>query len=68
LEGNKNPPTPNIYKNTSYKNFEIAILFNVVERSGNYFFEDDNPSTALRARILSYALGVYKAYIEKVIV
>ena len=27
-------------------------------------FEDDNPLTALRARVLSYALGAYKVFIE----
>jgi hypothetical protein len=32
------PPTPTIFSNTSNKNFEIAILFNVVENSGNYVF------------------------------
>jgi hypothetical protein len=32
-------------------------LFNVVERAGNYVFEDDNPPTVFRARGLSYALG-----------
>jgi hypothetical protein len=36
--------------------------------SGNYIFEDDNPPTALRARVVSYALAAYKVYIEKVIV
>jgi len=36
----------------------MAIWFNIVEGSRNYVFEDDNPpSTALRARIVSYALG-----------
>ena len=49
-------------------NFEIAILFNVVEKSGNYVFGDDNPLTAQRARVVSYAIGAYKVYIEIVIV
>ena len=42
----------------------------MVESSGNYVFEDDNPSspTALRARIVSYALGAYKVFIEGVVV
>jgi hypothetical protein len=35
-------------------------LFNVVKRSGIYVFEDDNPLFALGARVVSYALGVYK--------
>jgi len=38
-------PLP-ISPNTSNQNFEIAILFNVFERSRNYVFEDNNfPST-----------------------
>ena len=40
-------------------------MFNVVERSGNYVFEDDNPLTALRARVVSYALGTYKVFYRK---
>jgi hypothetical protein len=50
------------------KNFEIAILFKVVDRSGNYVFEDDRPLTALRTRVVSYALGAYKVFIESVVV
>jgi hypothetical protein len=54
-----NPPlTPTISPNTSNQNFEIAILFNVVERSRNYVFEDDNSLTALGARAVSYTLGI----------
>jgi hypothetical protein len=43
-------------------NFEVIILFSVVERSGYSIFEDDNrpPPTALRARVVSYAMGAYK--------
>jgi hypothetical protein len=51
------PLEPTISPNTSNQNLEIAIFFNVVVSSGNYFFEDDNPLTALKARIVSYALG-----------
>jgi hypothetical protein len=56
------PPT--IYPNTSNQHFEIAILFNVVERHGNHVFEDDKPSTAPMAKVVSYALGAYKVFIE----
>jgi hypothetical protein len=42
-------------------------LFNVVESSGNYVFEDNNPLRALRARIVSYALGAYKVFVESVV-
>ena len=54
------PLTPVISPNTSNQNFGIAILFNIVECSGNQVFEDDNPLTALRARVVSYFLGAYK--------
>jgi hypothetical protein len=39
-------------------------LFNVVEKSGNYVFKDDN----LRAKFVSYSLGAYKVFIESVAV
>jgi len=45
---------PTISPNTSNQNFEIAIMFNIVERSGDYVFHDDNTNTALRARVASY--------------
>jgi len=32
----------------------------VVERTENYVFEDINLPIALRARVVSYALGAYK--------
>jgi predicted GNAT family acetyltransferase len=40
-------------------------LFNVVESSGNYVFEDDKPP---RAKAVSYALGAYKVLIDSVVV
>ena len=46
----------------------MTILINVVERSRNCVFENDNVPTALKARVLSYALGAYKVNIERVIV
>ena len=65
LEGKEPPLTPTISRNTSNQNFEIAILFNVVEKSGNYVFEDDNsPPIALMTRAVSYALGAYNVFIE----
>ena len=54
------PSTPTIYPNTSNQNFEIAILFNVVESFGNKVFKDDNPLRALSARVVGYTLGAYK--------
>ena len=62
------PSTPTIYPNTSYPNFEIAVLFKVVERSANYIFEDDSPPTALEVRVVSYALGTYKVFIEILVI
>jgi hypothetical protein len=32
-------------------------LFNVVESSGNYIFEQDTPTTVFRARVIGYGLG-----------
>jgi hypothetical protein len=58
------PFTPTIYPKTSNQNFKIAILFNVVESSENYTFEQDSPPTVFRARVISYALGAYKVFIE----
>jgi hypothetical protein len=45
-------------------------LFNILERSRNYLIEDDNPlpPKTLGARVLSYVLREFKAYIERVIV
>ena len=37
-------PTPIISSNTTDQHFDITILFNVDERSGNYVFEDEIPS------------------------
>jgi hypothetical protein len=54
------PSMPTIYPNTSNQNCEIAFLLNIVERSRNYIFEDDTPSTALKTRVVSYALGALR--------
>jgi hypothetical protein len=43
-------------------------LFNVVESSGNYVFEDDNPLRALRARVVSCDLGAFKVFIESFVI
>jgi hypothetical protein len=49
--------------------FEITILFSVVERSRNYVLEDNSPlHITLRSRVVSYALGAYKVFIEMVVV
>jgi hypothetical protein len=56
------PSKPNISQDTSNKNFEIALLFNIVESFGNYIFEQETPHTVFRARVISYALGTYKVF------
>jgi hypothetical protein len=43
-------------------------LFNVVESSANYLFEDDKPPGAPRAKVVSYALGANKVCIDSVVV
>ena len=43
-------------------------MFNAVESFGNCVFENDNSPTALRARVVSYALEAYKVFIESVVV
>ena len=54
------PPTLVIPPNTSNQNFEIAILFSVVDfQIENMFLRRTLPTT-LGARVLSYALRVYK--------
>jgi hypothetical protein len=40
---------------------------NVVENSGYYVFEEDKSPTPLRARVVSYALGAYKVFIESIV-
>jgi hypothetical protein len=68
IEATNTPSTPTIYPDTSNENIEIAIFFKVVEMSGNYIFEDDTPLTALRVRVVSYALGAYKVFIESFVI
>ena len=60
-------PTHTISSKNQSK-FEIDILLNVVERSGNFVFEDETLPTALRERVVSCDLEVYKVDIERVIV
>ena len=64
----KTPPMPTISPKTSNKICETAILFNVVEKSGNYVFENDKPPTPLRVNVVSYALETYKVFIDSVVV
>ena len=59
---------PTISPQPSNQNFDIAILFNVVESSGNYMFEQDNPPTVFRARVISSALGAYMVLMEEMLV
>jgi hypothetical protein len=43
------------------------IKINVAERSGKYVFEEDS-LPALKARVVSNALGAYKVLIESIVV
>jgi len=41
LEGNKAPSHVNFFPKTPNQNFEMAILFSIVEKFINYVLEDD---------------------------
>jgi len=43
-----------IFPRTIQSQVLIAILFNGIERSGKYVFEDDNLPRAVRARVISF--------------
>jgi hypothetical protein len=60
--------TPTISPNIFHQSFEIVILFNAVEKSGNYLLKYDKAPRAPRAKVVSYALGAYKILIESVVV
>jgi hypothetical protein len=42
-------------------------LFNVLEKNGNYVFEEDIPLTALRPRVIRYTLEAHKDFVESVV-
>jgi hypothetical protein len=60
------PFTPTFSPNTFNQNFEITVLFNVVLISRNLVFGDNSPPTALKARVLSFALEC-KVFLERVV-
>ena len=62
------PLMPTISPNTSNQNFEIAILFNVFESSGNLVFEDDNPPHSPQGKGCNLCHEAYKVFIESVVV
>jgi hypothetical protein len=69
LSGGKSPSTPIISPKITNPHVDLAFLFNIAERWGNYVFEDENPPPiALRTRIVSYTLGAYKIFIESFVV
>ena len=61
------PPLTINSQHTSNQSFEIAILFSVVEESGNYVFENDNPLPfrTLSARVVNYAPRAYTDFYGK---
>ena len=61
------PSTPTISQNTYNQNCEIAIFFSVVDFQIENIFLRRIPPTTLTARVLSYALGAYKVFIEGVV-
>ena len=61
------PLSPIISPNTSNQNFEISIIFSVVKRSDNSALRM-KITRALRARVVSYAMGAHKVCIERVVV
>ena len=63
-----NPPQPIIYPKLSDQNFEIAILFNVVERVANNVFEDENPTQPSGLRVLVLPWGHIIFFIENFVV
>ena len=57
------PPTPINSQNTPNQDFEIIVLFSVVERSGDIIslrIIHTHPSRALSARVISFAPRAYK--------
>jgi hypothetical protein len=61
------PSTPTSSRKTSNQNFEIAILFSVVDFQIEIMFLRRTLPKAFRARVVSYALGAYKIFIEHVV-
>jgi hypothetical protein len=62
------PTTPTSSPNTSNQNFEMTILFSVVDFQTEIMFWRGHSPTDLRARVVRYALGAYKVFIESVVV
>jgi hypothetical protein len=62
------PSTPTISPSTSDQYFEIAIFFSVVDFQIEIMLLRGHSPTALRARVVSYALGAYKVLRESVVV
>jgi hypothetical protein len=60
--------TPTISPKTFNQSLEIAILYKVVESSGNFVFKDFPPPRSPRAKVVSSALGAYKAFIDRFVV
>jgi hypothetical protein len=70
IGGYLTPPPPltlTISPNKSNQSFQIAILFNVVEILEIRSLRMTLPP-ALRAKVVSYALGVYKVFIENFVI
>ena len=70
LEGNQHPsPPPNpFFPNASNKNFKIAILLKIVQRSYNKNSGVDTTHQGPGAGVVSYALGAYMGLMEGMLV
>ena len=67
LEGNQLPPNP-FFPNASNKNFKIAILLKIVQRSCNKNSGVDTTHQGPGAGVISYALGAYMGLMEGMLV
>ena len=67
LEGNQLPPKP-FFPNVSNKNFKIAILLKIVQRSYNKNSGVDTTHQSPWAEVVSYALGAYMGLMEGMLV
>ena len=61
-----NPPlTSTISPNIPNQNFEIAIFFSVLNRSGNYVFEDEHPHSPQGKGCKLCSGGIYKKGVRR---
>jgi hypothetical protein len=64
LESNQLPPSNPFFANAPDKNFEIAILLKIIQRSYNKTLVSTQPPQGPGAGVVSYAQGVYMVLME----